>query len=88
MLDAGIGNRDDNRFPISVKEEDFQIADLIIAMDQTEHQPMVEQLVPQHQHNVKYFDIGDIHIEQPQSATLRLMQTLDDLIQQLHSEQK
>lgn len=77
----------DDRYPITATDEDFETCDLIIALDRTEHHPMVKQYFPQHEHNVKFFSIGDVHVETPLSAISRMTRTLDDLLTELSTEQ-
>lgn len=88
LNEQGVEASDSERYPISVSENDFEIADLVIALDHSEHNPMVIEQFPEYQHQVKYLDIGDVHIEDPQSAITRLTENLEDLITQLNAEQK
>ena len=69
-----------NRLPISVNTSELTSADLIIALDETEHNPMIKSTFPQFSEKVTYFNIGDIHIEPVYVASTKLIKKIDELL--------
>jgi protein-tyrosine phosphatase len=55
----------DFRSPIILQESDLQSADLIIAMKESEHKPMMEAMFPMWHDWIAYWDIDDVDIRPP-----------------------
>ncbi len=68
------------RMPESVNYSDFEQADIVIAMDETEHKPMMEKFFPLYKNKVVYFNVGDVHVEPIYVAVVKLIKTLDKFI--------
>ena len=48
------------RFPKAVSQADFQSADLIVALDETEHRPMVRERFPEWENQIVYWQVHDL----------------------------
>ena len=81
----GIELKNKDKWPISITYDDFSQFDHYIAMDQEEHQPMIQSLFPNIKNDIEYWDIKDIGFEDPASACERIVQNVDGLIDRLIS---
>ncbi|GAA4650229.1 low molecular weight phosphatase family protein [Kistimonas scapharcae] len=71
------------RQPQSLTEQDIMDADIIIAMDQAEHQPMLEKCFPSYSQLVHYYAVKDVD-QMPASEALKALgQILDELLSEL-----
>ncbi len=84
----GIRLPDSERFPRPALIEDFQTADMIIALDETEHRPLILDRFPQWTDTVQYWLIHDAHITLPPEALRQLEKKLVQLIEQLAENEK
>lgn len=73
----------EERFPKSAVEEDFQKFDLVIAVDESEHRPLMEERFPQSMDNIEYWLIHDIDKTSPQDALGELEKKVRELIEKL-----
>ena len=71
------------RFPLKVQEQDFRGADLVIALDEQEHLPMMQKLYPDWANRITYWDVPDLWAATPQAALSaiehRVMALIDNL---------
>lgn len=72
-----------DRFPEYVYEKHFSEFDRVIAVSQSEHTPMLQELWPNNISNVEYFDVEDLHLEAYETALPKLKIRLDALIESL-----
>ena len=56
------------RFPKQVEEADLQAADLIIALDRSEHEPMVAQRLPAWRDRIQYREVADLYLRSADEA--------------------
>jgi protein-tyrosine phosphatase len=56
------------RYPVSVSKRDFLESELIIAMSKAEHEPMIMKDWGQYRDRVQYWDVEDMHFEEPSAA--------------------
>jgi len=61
LKNRGISMREAVRFPIELKEQDLKEADLIIALDEQEHRPYVQQRFPDWANKIEYWHVQDLH---------------------------
>ena len=73
----------DERFPKSPTEEDFQKFDLIIAVDESEHRPLMEERFLKWVDKIEYWLIHDIDKTSPEEALGELEKKLQKLIENL-----
>lgn len=74
-----------NRPPMSAVPADLDVADLIVALDRDEHQPLVMSGFPAHASRITYWDIKDILFEIPSSALDKLEARVIALIDELEA---
>ncbi|MEM9538573.1 MAG: low molecular weight phosphatase family protein [Cyanobacteria bacterium P01_E01_bin.42] len=65
------------RFPQSLQEEDLKQSDRIIAVDESEHRPLMAERFPAWENKIEYWSVHDIDQTPPNSA-------LDSLEQQIY----
>ncbi|MEM7556106.1 MAG: low molecular weight phosphatase family protein [Cyanobacteria bacterium P01_A01_bin.84] len=56
------------RYPQSVEEEDFSNFDIAIALDESEHFPLMEERFPNHANSITYWLVHDIDRTEPEIA--------------------
>jgi protein-tyrosine phosphatase len=56
----GISVPEEERFPQGVQNGDFQTADIVIALDQSEHLPLIRERFPQWMNTIEYWLVHDI----------------------------
>ncbi len=81
----GVTVPDDERYPQQATNQDFLMADLIIALDKEEHRPLILERFPQWTDTVEYWLIHDTHITLPAMAMGELDRHLVQLIERLSS---
>ncbi|MDY6901198.1 MAG: low molecular weight phosphatase family protein [Cyanobacteriota bacterium] len=79
----GINIITEERFPQSAIVEDFQKFDLIIAVDEHEHRPLMEERFTQWIDSIEYWLIHDIDKTSPQEALEELEKKVRELIKGL-----
>ena len=75
----------DLRFPLQVQEQDLVRADLIIAIDEAEHRPMLAQRFSSWVDAVEYWHVPDLGGAAPADALSVLEREIADLIRRLGS---
>lgn len=71
------------RFPVQLLEPDLEAADLIIAMKEDEHRPMLAQRFPDWTNRVEYWHIDDVDYARPEDALADLEYNVRQLIKRL-----
>lgn len=69
---------DDERFPLAASEQDFQSANRVIAIDELEHRPLMNERFPQWADAIEYWLVHDIG---KTSATVALGQIEKHILQ-------
>ena len=87
LKERGITITPEERFPKSAMEEDFQKFDLIIAVDESEHRPLMEERFPEWVDNIEYWLIHDIGLTSPDEALGELEKKVRKLIAELVDNQ-
>ncbi|MCE2593232.1 low molecular weight phosphatase family protein [Motilimonas cestriensis] len=77
-----------NRKPISVSPQDFVEYDHIIALDRTEHLPMLNENFAAFADRVHYLNVGDVHVEPVYVAVVKLVKQIDSLFHNLNAGDK
>lgn len=83
LKQRGINILSQERFPQSAIAEDFQKFDLIVAVDESEHRPLMQERFPQWLDKIEYWLIHDIDKTSPQEALGELEKKVRELIQEL-----
>lgn len=79
----GITLAEVTRFPIVVTEDDLAAADLIVAVKETEHRPMLEARFPAWSTRVEFWTIDDVYDTEPDVALAQLERAVIDLQRRL-----
>ncbi|BAY15037.1 protein-tyrosine-phosphatase (plasmid) [Nostoc sp. HK-01] len=69
---------DDERFPLPVSEQDFESATRVIALDELEHRPLMNERFPHWAETIEYWLVHDID---KTSATVALEQIEKHILQ-------
>lgn len=80
-LGVGIGNN--HRAPIQVQAQDFEQADLVIALDEQEHRPSMQRWFPDWADRIEYWQVGDLHITTAEEALALAEREVRVLLQRL-----
>ena len=68
------------RGPQQATVVDFAAADRIVALDEVEHRPLVEERFPQWAGTVEYWSIHDLDVTGPWAATAQMEQQVRELL--------
>jgi protein-tyrosine phosphatase len=79
----GLGSAADTRAPLQLQEADLAAADLVIALDETEHPPFMRQRFAAWADRIIYWDVPDAHLLNTEDALARIAERVDTLVQQL-----
>ena len=79
-----INGKDLTRFPMPIEENDFLKYDKIIALSENEHRPMLEARYNHHCQTVRFFEVGDLHVEEPKEAMNKLSMLVDALVKRIN----
>ena len=83
LKQRGINVLPEERFPQSAIAEDFQNFDLIVAVDESEHRPLMKERFPEFIDSIEYWLIHDIDKTFPQEALGELEKKVKELIKTL-----
>ncbi len=72
-----------SRLPMQVQEQDFQNADLIIALDEQEHRPMLQQRYPGWTNRIEYWNVHDLWAVTPGIALADIERKVHELFARL-----
>ncbi len=72
LVIRGIDLPEPVRVPQQARRCDLDAADLVVALDRSEHQPMVETAFPELALAVEYWDVPDLHAMSPTRALQRI----------------
>jgi protein-tyrosine phosphatase len=86
LHDHNIKHESTKRFPIRVEERDFLAADLIIALDEQEHRPMLQQLYPHWVDRMIYWNVPDLWAATPHAALSAIERHVTALIEKLKQD--
>ena len=81
LKQRNIAGRGLSRFPRPLEEKDFNGYNIIIALSEIEHRPMLERRFNQHLDKVLFFEVGDLPLEHPESAMNKLAVMVKDLLE-------
>jgi protein-tyrosine phosphatase len=83
LTGRGIPIPKDCRLPQQACEADFEAADLVIAVKELEHRPLVEARFPRFAGKVRYWHVHDLDMAKPAEATAELEQLVRELVETL-----
>ena len=68
LAERGVRINGEERFPLQVTEADLAEADLVIAVKEGEHRPLMRQLFPHWADEIEYWHIDDLDCAGPGEA--------------------
>jgi protein-tyrosine phosphatase len=74
------------RYPVSCSLADFDDAQLVIALKEAEHRPLIEQRFPEVADRVRYWHVDDVEFAHPTHALEMIDNRVEELISMLQSE--
>jgi len=80
---CGIHVGEDVRFPVQLAAADLKHADLIVAMKEAEHRPMMEEQFPQWANRIQYWHIDDLDCAPPDGTLSHCQFHVEELVEQL-----
>jgi protein-tyrosine phosphatase len=83
LTDRGIVISEHERLPQQAQDEDFRTADRIIALDELEHRPLIEERFPSWTQRVEYWLVHDIDQTSAEIALQTIANNLSQLIESL-----
>lgn len=85
LMVRGIFVDEQVRFPIQLEEQDLEEADLVVALKEAEHRPLLRLRFPQWPDRVEYWHVDDLDLASPGGALGKIEMGVRDLIQRLRS---
>ncbi len=79
----GLDSATDTRAPLQLQESDLAAANLVVALDGTEHPPFMRQRFAAWANRITYWDVPDAHLLKAEDALARIADRVDALLQQL-----
>jgi protein-tyrosine phosphatase len=79
----GIKVAPNHRTPLQVELRDFERANLVIALDEDEHRPYMQQRFPDWADRIEYWRVGDLHITTAEEALASAEREVRMLIERL-----
>lgn len=79
----GIKIAENERFPMSASDADFATADRAIALDESEHRPLMRDRYPQWEAAVEYWLVHDVDITPATTALTEIEKRIRQLVAEL-----
>ena len=70
------------KFADQMEDRHFEQAKLVIALDETEHRPMMQKQFPEWEKRIEYWQVHDIDFTEPSEALPVLKQKVEELVDQ------
>jgi protein-tyrosine phosphatase len=83
LNERGIVSQECERFPIQLLEADLALVDLVIAVKEAEHRPLVEKKFTAWRERVEYWHVHDLDCAMPVDAMAHLENELLHLLERL-----
>jgi protein-tyrosine phosphatase len=78
----------DIRFPLQLTEADLECADLVVAVKEAEHRPMMMEQFPFWADRINYWNVHDLDCQGPEEALPVCEACIETLVQGLLAEQR
>ena len=79
----GINAAGASRNPVPCRLADFEGVELVVALKEAEHRPMIERRFPGIANPIEYWDVDDIEFVEPATALSKVDELVGKLIQRL-----
>jgi protein-tyrosine phosphatase len=86
LKEQGIDHDRDQRFPLPLSEVDLAAADLIVAVKEAEHRPLVAARFPAWRDRIEYWHVHDLDCATPDDAFPHLESELIKLLDRLATQ--
>jgi protein-tyrosine phosphatase len=83
LRSRGVKTQTNHRSPIQVETGDFERVDLVIALDEEEHRPYMQQWFPDWADKIEYWQVGDLHITTADEALALAEREVRALVERL-----
>lgn len=83
LIERGVTAASATRSPRQCTAIDLQNADHIVALDETEHRPLMRERFSEWEHRVQYWSIGDVEFVEPNHAFSLIDAQIDELLNAL-----
>jgi len=83
----GFPAQNEPRFPIRLEVTNLETADLVIAINEAEHRPLMSQQFERWADQTLYWDVPDLNLMTTEDAFSRIEKHVTTLIRQLQSQQ-
>ena len=83
LVACGIHVGDDVRFPVQLTAADLENADLVVAVKEAEHRPMMEEQFPQWANGIEYWHIDDLDCAPPEETLSHCQFHVEELVERL-----
>lgn len=83
LAELGITVPETERFPLQATDADFANADKIIALDESEHRPLMGDRYPDWEEAVEYWLVHDVHMTPATTALPAIEKRIRQLITEL-----
>lgn len=74
------------RFPRQLEEQDLSAADLVIALHQIEHKPLMQARFPQWVERIEYWNVADLDLAPAETAWQLMAHQIESLINRFKSQ--
>ena len=74
-----------DRFPAQVEDHHFSQHDMIVALSEAEHKPMLKERFHQHLPKISFLEVGDLPLESPDQAISKIAGHVEEMIDDLDS---
>jgi protein-tyrosine phosphatase len=85
LKDRGVAAKGASRLPQQCTMVDLENADRVVALDETEHRPLVRERFSDWEHRIHYWSIADVELVKPHHALSLLDAQIDALIAELRT---
>ncbi|MCE9604236.1 MAG: low molecular weight phosphatase family protein [Planctomycetia bacterium] len=82
----GIEHAEHLRDPLAVADADFESSELVVAVKEAEHRPLMERRFPAHLPRVEFWHVDDLDYAEPATALPHLDVLLTSLIARLKNK--
>jgi len=86
LMAKGIRCTSMKRFPIAVSQVDFQMASLVVALDEEEHRPMMRKRFPARENQIVYWLVHDLHLWAAETALAAIEIQVNRLVKELRDD--
>ena len=83
LEERGVVAKGTSRFPLQCTVVDLEEADYIVALDDTEHRPLMRERFSGWEHRIQYWAIGDVGVVTPDHALRLIDERIDALLAEL-----